>query len=72
MISLICEILKKMNKQTKNSIQPINTENKLMVVRGEGDGRLGKMSEGEWEIQASGDGMNKSWEEKAHHREFSQ
>jgi len=33
-----------------------------MVARGERVGGMGKMGEGEWEIQASGYGMNKLWE----------
>ena len=41
----------------KNRTRPINTENKLKVAREEGQGR-GKMSEGEWEIQASSYGVS--------------
>lgn len=51
---------KKMNKQIKSRIRPINTENKLRVARGEG----GKMSEGEWEAHVSRYGLSKSWEQK--------
>ena len=48
---------KQMNKQIKSRNRPINTENKLMVARRKGmEGWL----EGEWEIQASSNGMNKS------------
>ena len=36
-----------MTKQTKSRIRPINTENKLMVAKGVGDGETGKMDEGE-------------------------
>jgi len=36
------------NLKNKNRIRPINTENKLMVARGEGEG-VGKTGEGEWE-----------------------
>jgi len=43
-----------------------------MVARGVGAGKMGKMGEGEWEIQASSSGMNKSWKEKAQPREYSQ
>ena len=46
--------------QSRN--RPINTENKLMVVRVEEGGGMGKMGEEEWEIQASSNGMSKSWE----------
>ena len=33
-----------------------------MAARGDGDRRLGKMGYGDWEIQASNYGMNKSQE----------
>ena len=46
------------SKQTKSRTRVINIENKLMIARGEGSGRMGKMSEGEWEIQASSCGIN--------------
>ena len=36
------------NKQAKSRVRPINTENKLMVARREGNEGMGKMSEGEW------------------------
>ena len=42
-----------MKKQTKGRFRPINTESDLMVARGEGPRGMGKMGEGEWEIQAS-------------------
>ena len=51
-----------MNKQTKSRIRSINTEKKLMVARGKDAEELGKMSEGEWKIQISTYGINKSWE----------
>ena len=35
-----------MNKQTKNRIRPINTENKLMVSRGEEGRGMGKLMKG--------------------------
>ena len=37
----------------------------MVVARGRGreDGELGKMGEGEWEIQASSYGMSKLWEQ---------
>jgi len=63
---------KQMKKQTKSRITPINTENKLMVALGKGNGGMGKMCEGEWEIQASRYGMNTSWEQKVQCREYSQ
>ena len=47
----------KQNKQ-KSRIRPINTENPLVVTGREG-GVLGRMGEGEWEIQASSYGKNK-------------
>ena len=49
-----------MNKQTKSRIRPIHTQNNLMAARGDRDGRLGEMSEGEWEIQAFSCEMNTS------------
>ena len=61
-----------MNKQTKSRNRSINAENKLMVVREEEGGGMGKIGEGEWEIQASTYGMTKSWGYKAQHREYSQ
>ena len=50
-----------MNKQTKRRIRPINTENRLIVAKGERT-QDGQMGEGDWEIQASSCGMNKSQE----------
>ena len=52
--------LKKMNRQTKSRIRTVNAENKLVVARGEAVGRLGKMCEGERELQASSYGISKS------------
>lgn len=61
-ISLISRIFKKMNKQTnKKQIRPVNTENKLMAVRGKRGEGLGKMGKGEWETQVSIYGRNESW-----------
>ena len=37
------------------------TENKLTVARGEKSEGIDKMGEGEWKVEASSDGMNKSW-----------
>lgn len=55
MISLVYGIPKTskwISKQTQRRIRPINTQNKLMVARGEVSGReMGKMGEREWEIQ---------------------
>lgn len=51
------------SKQTESRNRPINTKNKLMVLR-EG-GRVDKMGEGEWLIQATGYGMNNSQRRKA-------
>lgn len=33
---------------------------------------MGKLGKGEWEIQASGNGVSKSWEWRAQHRDYSQ
>ena len=38
------------NEQTKSRTRPVNTENKLMVARGEASGERHKTDEGEWEI----------------------
>jgi len=44
-------------------MRPINTENKLRATGGgRGCEGMGKMDEGEWEVQASSYGMNKSQE----------
>ena len=51
---------KQINEQIKSRKRPINTENKLMFARGKGGKWMGKMREGEWEIQASSYAMNKS------------
>ena len=51
---------KKKNKQTKSRIRPVNTENTLMVVRGNGGKEMSKISEGERETQASSYEMYKS------------
>ena len=61
MISLMWNVKNKTNEQTKSRIIPVNTEDKFMVARRKGQ-RIGKMNKGEWEIQASSYGMNKSWE----------
>lgn len=49
-----------MGKQTKSRIRPVSTENKSLVARGEGGGRLDKMGEGEWKTQTSNYEMSKS------------
>ena len=51
-----------MNKPTKSRNRSINTENKLMVASGDGSGGMGKIDKGEWEIQPSSYGINKSQE----------
>ena len=56
-----------MNKQTKNKTRPTNTENKLIIARGEGFGRLGKMGEGH---RGYSDGMTKSQEKKTQHTDL--
>jgi len=48
----------KINKQSRN--RPIYTENKLVAVRGRRWGGGTKISEGEWEVQASSYRMSKS------------
>lgn len=47
-----------MNKPSRSRVRPINTENKLRVATGKRGGMMGKMEEGEWEIQASSYGIN--------------
>ena len=65
MVSLTCEILKtkQTEKQTnkKSRPRPINTKKASMVARGEVSKGIGKVGEGEWEIEASGQGMTNSW-----------
>ena len=56
----VWHFLKKLNLK-KSRMKPINTENTLMVARGEVGGGMGKMGEGEWGIQASSYGIHKSW-----------
>ena len=41
-----------------------------MVAKGKGDAGMGQTGEGQWEIQTSNYGMNKSREEKGHHRQY--
>ena len=47
-------------KKQLSGNRSINTENKLLVAT-VGDRGIGKMGEGEWEIQASSYGVTKSW-----------
>ena len=49
-------------EQTKTNEQQkqIHKYRELMVARGEGLGGINKVDEGEWEVQASSYGMNKS------------
>ena len=61
-----------MNRQRKTRIRPVNTENKLTVARGVGCRVLGKMGEGEKEVQASSCGRSKSQEYEAQHEGCSQ
>ena len=42
-----------MNKQTKSRNLFINTENRLIVARGEEDGEINKVGEGKLEVQTS-------------------
>lgn len=48
-----------MNKQTESRIRPLNSENKLMITRRKWSRALGKIGEGEREIQASSYKMTK-------------
>ena len=50
----------------------IDTENKLMVARGEGGKHVGKIGEGDQEVKTSSYKINKSWGCNAQHREHSQ
>lgn len=52
----------------KSRISPVNTENKLMNARGEEGGGMGKMGEGETEIQASSCGLS-HWDKRHSIRE---
>ena len=51
------------NKWTnkKTVTDPERAEDIRVIVRGERDGKMGKMSEGEWEVEASIYGINKLW-----------
>ena len=50
-----------MNKQkTQKQKQTHNKDRKLIAARGVESGEMGKMSEGEWEVQAFSYEMNKS------------
>ena len=51
---------KQKKKDIKSRKRSVNTENKLMVDRGEGDGGISKMGEREGKTHASSYGMNKS------------
>lgn len=51
---------KNLNELSK--VRAVNTENKLVVARGEGAGRLGTTGEGEQEIQAPSLEVSKSQE----------
>lgn len=51
-----------MNKQTESRIIPVNTEDKLLVARGEEDEGMNKTGEGQWEMYAPSYRMNKSLE----------
>ena len=55
-------IKNKIDEQTQSRIRPVNAENRLVVARGKGGRRMGKMGEGDWEILASSYGMSKSQE----------
>ena len=55
MISFICEIQKvtEMNVYTKQKQAQRDIENKLVVARGEREGRRGKLGVEDWEIQTA-------------------
>ena len=64
MISLICRI-----QQTN---RPLNSENKLMVARGEVGWKMAEIGEGDKEIQISSYKISKLWRWKTHHRDYRQ
>ena len=51
-----------MKKQIKSKVRPINTDNKLMVAKGEGSWTLNKVDVGEKKIKASSYRKTKSQE----------
>ena len=54
-------------------IRPTHTKKKTWwLPEGRGVGGMGKMGEGDWEVQASSCGMSKSWGWKVPHGEHSQ
>ena len=64
---------KQMNEQTnKKQTQTYKYREHTGGCQRRGGWGIGKTGEGEWEIQASGYGMNKSWEWKVQHREYTQ
>ena len=59
-------------KQTKqNKINPIDTENRVMVARGEGGGVGEEMGEGVQKVQTSSYKINKPWGCNVQHGNYS-
>lgn len=61
MISLKCEIFKKMKQQNNKKTELTETENRLVVDRGRGWG-MGEMEEDGERVQTSRCKITKSWE----------
>ena len=51
---------KQTNKETKSRNRPVNSRGQTDGVRGKRSEEMDKLGEREWEIQASGYGINKS------------
>ena len=56
----------------KNKIRLIDTEDKLVVAREEGSWVVGKMGEGDQEVQSSSYKIHKSWGSNVQHMRYSQ
>ena len=59
-------------QQKKNKIRLIDTEDKLVVAREEGSWVVGKMGEGDQEVQSSSYKIHKSWGSNVQHMRYSQ
>ena len=65
---------KNQNKQINNKKKQHQTykyREKTYGCQKAGRWRMGKIGEGEWKIQTSDYGMNKSWGQKSQHRVYS-
>ena len=67
-ISLICRIKKQTRKKTINLI---DTENRLVVVRGRGQKGRHEMDKGDQKVQTFSNKINKFWEYNAQYGDYS-